>query len=90
MVNSEQPTTKLCVTFRSTICVRSITGPPENGQRGVLMDITRLLSDLRSEPQDIEQAILSLERLGRRSSVPAKLAFQSEAEVRIVEPDDVS
>jgi hypothetical protein len=55
------------------------------------MDVTTILSELRSEREDIEQAILSLERHIRSSARTTKAAAQSVTEIRRVrEPGDNS
>ena len=53
--------------------------------------MARILSELRLEREDIEQAILFLERSYRPSSGTTKAAAQSVAEIRRPkEPDDGS
>jgi len=53
------------------------------------MDVTKILAELRSERDDIEQAILALERFDPHSAGAAKGAGQSVSEIRgFREPDD--
>ena len=54
------------------------------------MDVTRVLSDLRSEREDIEHAILSLERLDRPSAQPTDAAAQSAAGISVVKAPNES
>jgi hypothetical protein len=55
------------------------------------MDVTGILSELRSEREDIERAILSLERFDRHGTGTTEAAAQSVTEIRRVrEPDDTS
>jgi hypothetical protein len=61
----------------------------EPGGKGKLMDVTRIIAELRSEREDIERAILSLERLDRLSTATREGAVQSMTEIsRDKEPDD--
>lgn len=41
------------------------TGIPRNSRRTVIVDVTKILADLRAERAQIQEAILSLERLAR-------------------------
>jgi hypothetical protein len=52
------------------------------------MDVTKIISELRLEREDIERAILSLERVDRPSAGTIEAAAQSGTEIRMVrEPD---
>ena len=52
------------------------------------MDVTKIISELRLEREDIERAILSLERFDRPSAGTAEVAAQSAPGIRMVrEPD---
>jgi hypothetical protein len=59
----EQPTIRKYATFRSGV------GPGLDRWKGPLMDVTRLFWELRAERERIDQAILSLERSDRCSTV---------------------
>ena len=53
------------------------------------MDVTRIISELRSEQEDIDRAILALERFDRVSIGTTERAVQSTTEIRAVkEPED--
>ena len=55
------------------------------------MDVTKILLELRSEREQIEWAILSLERFDQPSTGTTEAAAQSVTEIRKVrEPDDGS
>lgn len=55
------------------------------------MDVIRILSDLRSEREKIEEGILCLERSDRPSTGTTERAPRSVTEIRrIREPDDDS
>jgi len=43
----------------------SVSHPEQTQKQGALMDVTKILSDLRQERDQLEEAILSLERLAR-------------------------
>ena len=48
------------------------------------MDVTQIISELRSEREDIERKILSLERIDRLSTGTTEGAVRSVAEIRRV------
>jgi len=55
------------------------------------MDVTRVLSELRMEREEIEQAILSLERSDRRGAGATGAAAHSVTEIRRVrEPGGIT
>jgi len=55
------------------------------------MDVTKIISELRLEREDIERAILSLERFDRPSTGTTEMAAQSAAGIQMVrEPDGSS
>jgi DNA-binding response OmpR family regulator len=66
--------------------VRAILAAPVRAP----MDVTRVLSDLRSEREDIEHAILSLERLDRPSAQTTDAAAQSATGIRVVKAPNES
>ena len=43
----------------------SVSHPEQQPQIGGIMDVTKILADLRQERDQLEEAILSLERLAR-------------------------
>jgi hypothetical protein len=60
----------------------------EQGNKGQLMDVTRIIAELRSERQEIERAILSLERFDRRSNGATKETPRYVTDIRrVMEPD---
>ena len=63
----------------------------EQGCRGQHMDVTSIIAELRSEREQIEQDILSLERFGRRSAGATRAKPRSVTEMkRRLELDDGS